>query len=82
MKTLDLFGFAHERGINEMFYANFRYKYWPEKTKIRFIFEQNRKNETFRSQKNETLTSLVVSDTKENSWHLNCVSYLTKLITL
>jgi hypothetical protein len=59
MKTLDLFGFAHERGINEMFYANFRYKYWPEKTKIRFIFEQNRKNETFRSQKNETLTSLV-----------------------
>jgi hypothetical protein len=29
-----------------------------KKTKIRFYFERKRKNETIRSQKNETLTSL------------------------
>jgi hypothetical protein len=43
-----------------MFYANFKYKNLPEITNIRFYFEQKRKNETFRSQKNETLTSLVL----------------------
>jgi hypothetical protein len=31
-----------------------------KKTKIRFYFERKRKNETFRSQKNETLTSLLI----------------------
>jgi hypothetical protein len=41
-----------------MFYAKFKYQNWPEKTNIRLYFEQKRKNETFRSQKNETLTSL------------------------
>jgi hypothetical protein len=43
-----------------MFYANFKYKNLPEKTNIRFYFERKRKNETFRSQKNETLTSLIL----------------------
>jgi hypothetical protein len=42
-----------------MFYANFQYKNWPEKMKIRFFFERKQKNEMFRSQKNKTLTSLV-----------------------
>jgi hypothetical protein len=59
-ETSALFGLAHERSINEMFYAYFIYKNWQEKTKIRLFFERKRKNETFRSQKNETLTSLVV----------------------
>jgi hypothetical protein len=55
-----LFGLAYERSINEMFYAYFIYKNWQEKTKIRLFFERKRKNEMFRSQKNETLTSLLM----------------------
>jgi hypothetical protein len=46
-----------------MFYAKFKYQNWPEKTNIRFYFERKRKNEMFRSQKNEMLTSL------HESWH-------------
>jgi hypothetical protein len=47
-----------------MFYAELKYyqvstKYYQEKTKIRYFFERIWKNEMIRSQKNETLTSLL-----------------------
>jgi hypothetical protein len=42
-----------------MFYAQVQYWNCQEKTKFRFFVERKQKNEKLRSQKNETLTSLI-----------------------